>query len=236
MNARIPDNIARLEHVWFFEHGINTSRRAITAPERFQAFTAFSPMIEVLTDQYDAGPFPRWNMLYANERLAAARALVLEYWVETAKARGNELKVSLIGHSNGCDVNRRTAIRLRARGIPVHCIVAIAGAVNKDAGKQGIAPLIEEGTHVVNWYSPNDEVLAGADSLIGAAIRWPYGNAGKVGMNGAQETVEDFAEIRVRRGIVNRAFKGKHSEYFEPRNETLTFLTISKDILDAVTS
>jgi hypothetical protein len=227
-----PSDLRRIEHVVQFQHGIRTPRRAITAPERFQAFVAFSDDMVVLTDHYPAGPFPKWNMMLKNQRIAEAQATVLMHWIDRAERQNTEIRISLAGHSNGCDINRRTAMVLekKGRGRFVHCIIAIAGVTDPDPRKQGIAEMVERGTRLINWSSPNDRALAKEGSFLGELVRWPYSNAGRAGIMFADYQANGTEDIGEKHQIVNRTFDWGHSDYFEPANEYETFRTIARDI------
>lgn len=212
-------------HIVLAQHGILTSRAHVTWPERFAAFSAHNRTgLHVVTDQYDSGPFPRLNMFWKNRRLGKAQAAILEHWARTGPKRS---RISLVGHSNGCDVIRHTALALAKREIYIDSVILIAAPLNPRI--PWLSPLVESGTiqRLSVWASPNDHVLHG--SLIGQLIRWPYGNLGRVGLATTRARVSEQQPAHGM-SLYTRWFNHRHTEYFAQPNEAATFRTIIDEI------
>lgn len=212
-----------------FDHGINTERgNGATIAERFDAYaSARHDDMAVITDHYKAGPFPRWNMVFgANQALAEARAKILTHWHLTHQ----EARIALAGHSNGCDIARRTAIILDDLGIPVSTIVFVAAPLKRTIEGMGLEGNLTRQTRIANWVMEQDEVLAPDNSPIQSALRWPYGNAGKVGIDDADGWVRRFEDPDPRWQVYNRRFPWRHSEPFTGPYENAVFETIIKEI------
>lgn len=214
-----------------FDHGINTPRRnGATIPERFEAYaSARTPdgNVVVVTDQYQAGPFPRWNMLFgANQAIAEARADVLTHWSLTHP----NVPIALVGHSNGCDIARRTAIALSERSIRVDVLVFVAAPLERTIEENGLIEVIAQGAKLSNWVMELDEVLAADDAPIRKALRWPYGNAGKCGLDDADGWVRRFEDPLPEWKVYNRRFPWKHSQAFSGTFENASFEAIYREI------
>lgn len=213
-------------------HGILTGRSDVTWPERLQAF-AFKrdrDMV-VLTDQYDAGPFPRLNWFVGNPRMARAMALRISTWLEDS----NHEAVALVGHSNGCDIVRRVAIELAEKGVVVQCLIMVAPPIAPSLKANGLKSCIDAGKirRVVCYYTPRDTVLAPARTLnpltwLGGFLRWPYGNMGRVGIPDVP-TVEADA-LAPNAAVFNRVFPTYwHTTYFNRATSPATFNLILND-------
>lgn len=227
-----------ITHIVDVQHGIfNLRNQGVTFPEKLEAFVAIHSgtegkefEIQIINDQYNAGPFPRVNMLVKNRRLGRAQAEILAYWHELAEQAEITVKISFVGHSNGCDVIRHAAIELYKMGVKVTSIIFIAAPLKPNIDKIGLRPLLENGTVISNWCSPNDSVLAAEGSFWGALVRWPYGNAGKVGFEGTDSQVDGYGDLREPALFYNRWFTCGHSEYFENEMEEKTFRMIIREV------
>lgn len=212
-------------------HGILTGRSDVTWPERLQAYAhKRAPEIAVLTDQYDAGPFPRANWFFGNPRMARAMAKrILAF-----RNEGDHDAVVLVGHSNGCDIVRRVAALLAKQGVTVQALIMVAPPISPRLAALGLGEHVASGLlqKVVCYYTPRDTVLAPPLSWNPitwalAAIRWPYGNMGRVGIANA---------ITVVRGeptpadVFNRIFPDYwHTTYFDEFHSHSTFNLILTD-------
>jgi len=212
-----------------FDHGINTARRdGATVAERFDAYAAArADDIAVITDHYPAGPFPRWNMLFgANQKIAESKCKVVTHW-HLAHPRA---RIVLVGHSNGCDITRRTAIALDDLEIPVARLIWLAAPLERTIEKNGLAKIVGAGTKVSNWVMELDEVLAPDDAPIRAALRWPYGNCGKEGLDDADGWTRRFDTPDPSWRVWNRRFPWRHSEAFSGAYERASFEEILNEI------
>lgn len=218
-----------MKTVILFDHGINTKRgRGPTIAERFETFVAFrrkNRNTVVITDQYAAGPFPRFNMLIRNQWLARARFGILKYWHE----RDPATRFCLIGHSNGCDIARRIAILAEAEGIAINTIIFVAAPLKPSIEAMRLDSGAGRGLVVSNWVMTADEVLHAPQAKLGALIRWPYSNVGKIGLIDAEENVVGYGSPQPETRIYNRIFPWAHSEAFSNRNHEKTFCVLLKE-------
>lgn len=214
-------------------HGILTGRTDVTWPESFQIYThRHAPDVRVICDQYDAGPFPRLNWFRGNPRMAKAMALRLAAWLDDSHHEG----LAMVAHSNGCDIVRRVALELGKLGVRVEAIVMVAPPVSSSLDKQGLQSLIDRKLlgRVVCYYTPRDTVLArrlswNPISWVSAALRWPYGNAGRVGLKGCP-TIFENGEAPAAPAF-NRIFpKYWHTTYFNATNSRATFELMARDL------
>lgn len=214
-------------------HGILTGRSDVTWPERLQTFAhRVAPGgFVVLTDQYDAGPFPKINWWIGNPRMAAAMTRRVLSWVDD----GVHERVALIGHSNGCDIVRRVAIELAEMGVQVDALIMVAPPISPDLKKNGLGELLTTGKlkRAVCYFTPGDHVLAPPRTLnpltwLGGAARWPYGNAGRVGFTGCPTVLGHAPAPNA--AAFNRIFPDYgHTTYFSPEASPSTFNTILTD-------
>jgi pimeloyl-ACP methyl ester carboxylesterase len=225
-------------------HGILTGRGDPTWPERLERWAASHwPGVAVLTDQYDSGPFPVWNCFLRNPRAAKALSRVVENWVDQGESDGQKVRVHLVAHSNGCDIVRRLAIRLMSRGYRVESVLLFSGAVQNSAAKMGLSPFLSVGRlgRLVVYSADGDRVLAPSPdwsrpwTVALSCARWPYGNAGRVGisdanlvLDGMGGSIPDGAPISV-----NRRFPGwEHGDFFPalfPGRMNAVFAMIGRD-------
>lgn len=215
-------------------HGILTTRDGVTWPEAFEAYAARrAPALRVLVDQYDAGPFPRLNWLRVNDRMARAMAARVMTW----KADNPKARVVLIGHSNGCDIVRRVALLLAEAGHVVDAAVLIAPPIAADLRANGLGELLATGKllRAVCYATTGDKVLAAPVrwwnplTWIGAAARYPYGNAGRVGWTDCPAVTADALPPNA--AAFTRWFPGfHHTSYFEPAHVAATFNLILSDV------
>lgn len=214
-------------------HGILTGRSDVTWPERLQTFAhRVNPGgFVVLTDQYDAGPFPRVNWWIGNPRMARAMTRRVLSWLED----GVHERVALVGHSNGCDIVRRVAIELAAAGVVVDALIMVAPPISPDLKGNGLAPHLASGKlkRVVCYFTPHDTVLAPVRNLnpltwFGNVARWPYGNAGRVGLKDCPTVLEHADAPNA--AAFNRIFPDYgHTTYFSAAASLSTFNTILTD-------
>ncbi len=207
-------------------HGILTGRGDVTWPERFERWAAAKlDRTAVLTDQYDAGPFPVWNYCIRNPRAARALGKIVENWIDSAVEDGQTVKVHIVAHSNGGDIARRLALRLTGRGYEVENLLLFSAAVPNSAAAMGLIPALDAGTlkNLVVYSADGDRVLAPSPdwskpwTVALACARWPYGNAGRVGITDFDCRVSGLLKPITGR-INNRLFPGwEHGDFFPPQ-------------------
>ncbi len=220
-------------------HGILTGRSLPTWPERFELWSASAlPDATVLTDHYRAGPVPLWNVGVQNPRAARDLLAVVENYLDGY--RPDEVEVHFVGHSNGCDVIRRASIRLMRRGYKVASVLMFSAPCHSSVARMGFAPYVADGSlkRLVVYAADEDAVLAPTPTwskpitIFQNLVRWPYGNAGRVGLTDGDETVvRNGPEITGR--TATRLFPGwGHGDFFplaNPGRMAGMFETIARD-------
>ncbi len=193
-------------------HGILTGQTTASWPDRFDAWMyRRDPEAKVLKKEYLAGPFPRWNCLVKDPRLAnGLEAEILAFAqppagdpgaeanaetsaaADTASARNPSPTLPpiwFVAHSNGAVIALLTAQRLIARGCWVGGMILTGAACNADVRKNGVAAWLESGA-------------------LGAAIA--YSAASDAVLPGAR------GEAAERRGLVGRALRWVYSALARP--------------------
>lgn len=215
-------------------HGIMTGRSNPTWPERLETHLATGrPDTVILTDQYEAGPFPLLNWFFCNPKRGRATAALIDEWI----ASGTVRSLSFVAHSNGCDIARRAIIELTERhGIKVACAIFVSAPLPPDLEGMDLEVATAEGglKRLMIYAASEDHVLAKPTNwkrpwtLLGSIARWPYGNAGRIGMP-KHETLEGF-EGRPTSRIATRMFRGwGHGDFF-PRNNYGRTLAVFEQI------
>ncbi len=210
-------------------HGILTRQTDASWPDRLDAWLfARDPQVRVLKKEYAAGPWPIWNCLVKDRRLAAGLANELELFV---KSGGNDLPpIWVVAHSNGAVIALLTIQRLIARRVWIGGLIFAGAACESDLGRNGVDAWLRAGQLgcAVAFSSREDWVLSGdarvsehwftrwRDWLWGKLI-WPYGCLGRTGWTG-----RPASETRAR----TVWFTGGHSVYFAPAHREDTFLRI----------
>lgn len=198
-------------------NGILTPPSGVRWVDYFQAYCDAHD-IPCDTREYMAGPFPIWNTFVRNRRQAAslARELLLYQGVATGMR-----EISLVAHSNGCDIALRAARLLNARGIPIHRLVLLAAVTDPDVHNSGVLPAVENGLigAAYAYCSLADPVLR-----IPICVKWPYRSLGITGWSLNQAPYQSSA-------IVTRQFRiFGHGDYFNGVNRVDIFDQIRKDI------
>ena len=215
-------------------HGILTGREDITWPERFETYAWLNfPDFRVLVDHYAAGPWPRINWMLGNPKLARGQAIRMLNWVQQGKGGG---RLALVGHSNGCEIVRQTAMMLAAAGAVIDCLVLIAPPIHPDLDRNGLQDLLDNGSlgRVVCYASPIDKVMARRLSWnpvtwFQHVVRWPYGNAGRVGLDRGECLTEDQQMAAGTRVATRWWPRYGHSTWFSPAVSHQTFDLILSD-------
>lgn len=230
--ATRPECPTQARHLVLVQHGILS--QGFTWPEKFEAHQANRRAgLHVITDHYEAGPFPRVNMLLKNPRLGREQAETIAHWVRTGDVK---TEVSLVAHSNGCDIARHTALHLAMQGIFVRQLILIAAPLPRDLGDMGLRQFADNGyfDRISVWFSPNDSVLHRPGQWLGLRrwLQWPYGNLGRTGARDVKYGLTGYEATPVTSFTrhYNRAFNWGHNEYFAPENIERTFDTIIEEI------
>lgn len=206
-------------------HGILTGRSNPTWPERLEQYlTTHRPDTVVLTDQYEAGPFPRLNWFLGNPKRGRATTALVRDWIATGTVRS----LSFVAHSNGCDIARRAILELAETAGP-GVAAAIFISPPLPASMEGMDLEAEIATghlkRLLVYAASEDSVLAPPVNwkrpwtLLGNIARWPYGNAGRIGLP-EHEMLAGF-EGRPTGRVATRMFRGwGHGDFF-PRSNYL---------------
>ncbi len=220
-------------------HGILTGRSNPTWPERFEQWVASRMCgVTVLTDHYTAGPFPWWNVWWKNRRAALALDAVVENYIDGLPP--GDVTVHFVGHSNGCDIIRRSSIRLMRRGYRVASVLLFSAPCAPSVARMGFQPYVDDGSldRLVVYAADDDDVLPpkwdrrNPWTIFRNVVQWPYGNAGRYGLtDGEQFVVRNGAEITHR--TATRFFPGwGHGDFFplaNPGRMAGIFETIARD-------
>lgn len=221
-------------------HGILTGRSNPTWPERFEEWAASAlPDVTVLADHYKAGPFPIWNNFWKNPRLADGVVELVENYLDQAESP-DDIDVHFVGHSNGCDVIRRAALRLLKRGYRVKSVLLFSAPLANTVKGLGFEPHLEDGTlgRLVAYAASDDQVLAptldwkNPLTVVQNLVRWPYGNLGRLGLQDGEEWLTRNGPDVSRRSVT-RFFPGwGHGDFFplsNPGRMAGMFETIARD-------
>lgn len=222
-------------------HGILTDRADPTWPERLERYAAGRwPNTYVLTDHYNAGPLPWWNVWIKNPRAARSIAGVVENWIEDTDDQ-TRVVVHFVAHSNGCDIARRAVSILIERGFPVQSLIVFSAPIDRSLVKLGLRDHLNDGTlgRFVAYCADADDVLPRTLdwrypwTYAGAAIRWPYGNLGRLGLSDGDAWVKG-ASIPITQAATTRMFPGwGHGDFFpamNPGRRAATFAAIGHDM------
>jgi len=204
-------------------HGILTGETSAAWQDRFKHFVwlrgvgACGGGVDVQNREYKAGPFPMWNVFVKNHFLASALAdFVLDYAEDGAD-------ISFLAHSNGADVALKTIKALARENLATRALVCIAGAIQSDVMRTGIADLIHDGKlgRAVAYCSHSDEALR-------LAAIWPYGHLGRDGFTSSDA---DHTAVLFDSGSITTRFYPDfgHSTYFDADHEKQTFDQAVKD-------
>ncbi len=189
-------------------HGILTGQTQRSWCDRFEVWAwGQNPAVHVLKREYWGGPVPAINCWLRNP--LQARALADEI---LAFARAGAGPVSIIAHSNGCDIALKTAHRLSALGMGLRSLVLIGGACDSDVIRGGVWQLVDGGglERAIAYSSA-------ADAAVRSRWIWPYGRLGFTGW-----TMDGLAKTGPK--IFTRWFTPyAHSEYFAADRIEKTF-------------
>jgi hypothetical protein len=206
-------------------HGILTGQTSASWPDKLDA--AWCNRVKVLKKEYRAGPFPLWNVLWKNPRLAIALANEIELF--------KHAEIYFVSHSNGTDIALRTIKTLAIRGIPTAGALFIGSVLPSDVRKSGILELVQLAylRRAVAWASDGDEAITWGRHSLG------YGGLGREGfqldgkMHGACTRMLDGKQtcpIPDARIFTRWWDKYGHGTYFENQNLNLTFQQAAADL------
>jgi pimeloyl-ACP methyl ester carboxylesterase len=221
-------------------HGIMTGQTDPSWPDRLDAWLS-DANTRVLKKEYAAGPFPRWNCLVKNRRLAAGLANEIRLILESRKApEANSPAVWFVAHSNGALIALAAARTMIAEGRDVAGCILIGAACDSDVRKTGVLDWILSGRlgMAIAYCSPEDRALPGKGarggrllSMIYSALTWPYGSLGRTGwtLDGGR-TPRYMSGALIGERIVTRWFAGGHSGCLAPERIEHTFRQIKGDM------
>lgn len=192
-------------------HGILTGETSSAWQQRFKHFVIDRcPDIVVENREYWAGPFRFYNLFFLNHLCAARVVDMLVPYIE------DDHEVSFVTHSNGADIALKAIRQLAALGHRTRAVVFIAGAIQADVQRNGIADLIESGKlgRAVAYCSR-------ADAVLRERFIWPYGHLGYQGFRHSPDCCP--AEFDSGQ-IITRWFTGYgHGTYFTTTHEIEIF-------------
>lgn len=232
-------------------HGIMNGGTDPTWPEKFRAWMAArDPQVQVITESYFEGPFPRFNW-FKNRYVAADLVKELELYLPHKAPCANHPAAPLwfVAHSNGAVITLLAVRRLIERGHRVGGMILTGAACEADVTRNGVMEWWSHGDlgAAIAYSSADDAVVAGDPSAtdkwywkvrdwVWGRLMWPYGCLGRTGwMPGkgphAKKTVlvAGSGESSAR-GIFTRWYTGGHSCYFRPDRVGGTFETLYVDI------
>ncbi len=139
-------------------HGILTGQTDASWPSKLAAWVAqWAPQVKVLTEEYWAGPFPRWNCLVKDPLVARRLTARVEEILSSAESGGSP-PIWLVAHSNGAVIALLVCKRLISRGHQVGGVILTGAACQAELRRNG----------VMEWWSGG--VLGRADCVL----RIPY--------------------------------------------------------------
>jgi hypothetical protein len=216
-------------------HGILSGQTDPSWPDHFDAWVhrrGPAGSARVLKKEYVAGPFPRWNHLVLNPRLAAGLAN------ELILLAGNSSEpIWFLAHSNGANIALLTAGRLIARGTQVAGLLLTGAACPADIERNRVRRWLAGGQlrRAIAFCSREDRVLPGVRpgagvlsrcaSLLWSGLAWPYGALGRTGWILDGQPVADPSDR-----LVVRWYPGGHCRYFAPPQREATFSDVWKEV------
>lgn len=217
-------------------HGILTGQTDPSWPDQLDAWMFHhAPDLKVLKKEYAAGPFPRWNCLVRNPRLARSLANELEL-LEANRTPSRLTEVWLVAHSNGAVIALETARLLIRRGCVVTGLILTGAACGPDIARTSLLAWTQADLlrRAIAYCSPDDRVLAGPFRPLHPLWSWlihPYGDLGRTGwqLHGRPIPPEDPLTHQ----FLTRWHSGGHSAWFAPGQIQQTFELFLSDITSA---
>lgn len=169
-------------------HGIMTDQTSASWPDGLQAFMAVrDPNVVVLKKEYRAGPFPRWNNLVKDPRLAKSIVNEIAAFTRTGKYR-----LWFVSHSNGAVIALHAIKALAASGA-AHSIkgsIFTGAAIEADVLKNGLFTF--SSAKFISWSNrgdlitdtqpqPGESVWRKMRDWVWGRLAWPYGSLGNTG-------------------------------------------------------
>lgn len=205
-------------------HGILARATIPSWPDKFNVWLADRDThVHVIEKEYIAGPFPAWNVWAKNWFLAYSLAAELELWAKDG------WEISIVAHSNGCDIAQKTARELARRKVEMEALILIGAAAQADVEKSGIADLYMRGflNRAIAYSSPQDKIVSNI-------MIWPYGRLGHTGWTiRGKPYAEPITphEPAPEAGIITRWFPSYgHCDYFADAARAATFEQLYQDV------
>ncbi len=230
-------------------HGILTGQTNASWPDKLDAWLfARDPRFKVLKKEYAAGPFPRWNCLVRDPRLAEGLANEIALFqpaCSPAEAAGepDSPPIWVVAHSNGAVIALLATKRLIARGCWIGGLILIGAACEAEIGRNGVLGWLQNGRlgAAIAFCCADDRVLGGGEERsrlrqlgrwLWRKLIWPYGTLGRTGWLHVGKPIgvqcppaQACAAATPVAGAALAVcwFTGGHSAYFNEANLTTTF-------------
>lgn len=223
-------------HLIILIHGIRTKRTSASWPKHFAGAVAGLPGVSTEAIYYPAGPFPIWNNLVKNPRLA--KDLVSR--VETRLLYDAGTKVHFVAHSNGGPIAVLAIQRLAALGIRTETAILTGAANDSDVESSGLADLVGSGwlRRAFAYCSPDDAVtrpwlewIPGFYGALGSLGFRRDGKATGLQIQRYQSRCQGNEWGTRKHRFITRWFPGfTHGEYFDADERRRSFDCIIEDL------
>lgn len=156
-------------------HGILTSQTDASWPDLFDAWMyRRDPLSRVLKKEYRAGPFPKWNCLFKDPKLAKSICS------EVAQFDA-ELPLWIVAHSNGAVIALQVMRRLIEAGRHIDGCILVGAACSSDVEETGVYDWVNRGQLGEAWaFSSAQDGVVNTRGLW-RWLKWPYGSLGRDG-------------------------------------------------------
>jgi hypothetical protein len=203
-------------------HGILTTQTDASWPDKLDAWMMRRDSgIKVIKKEYAAGPFPKWNCLVKDPKIARGLVEEIKLLIQPGTGRVNDMvstPIWIVAHSNGAVIALKAAKLLIEDGYRVAGLILTGAACDADVDRSGVAGWLEAeelGTAVA-FCSADDKVLKKVSNPWTRLLTWPYGDLGRRGW------MRDGVRYDIY-GTKTQWFDGGHSCYFRPSRINDTF-------------
>lgn len=190
------------------------------------------------SESYKAGLIPPWNLWVKNPPIAKALARRSANFHRALTGIGDEVRISIVAHSNGTNISALQAKLLAKKNVRVETLILIGSALASDIDRSGLRRLVRDGFvgRVIAYCSEADWFIDLLEGFPGF-----YGSLGSRGLRldgkpvGLQ--VEGYEPLTFEvwpeknQTFVTRHFPHfSHGEWFDSEHRNLTFDTLAKDL------
>lgn len=203
-------------------HGILTTQTDASWPDKLDAWMMRRDSgIKVIKKEYAAGPWPKWNCLVKDPKIARGLVAEIKLLIEPGTGRVNDMvstPIWIVAHSNGAVIALKAAKLLIEDGYRVTGLILTGAACDADVDRSGVAGWLEAeelGTAVA-FCSADDQVLKKVSNPWTRLLTWPYGDLGRRGW------MRDGVRYDLT-GTQTQWFSGGHSCYFQRSRINDTF-------------